>query len=84
LSKVNLIHGKTQVKSDFMQSRDAKTAMKQRVPVSVSIGVPGRGIKRIGNRMGSEDLCSRETDRAGMFHGEQELGGEAKTKNITG
>jgi hypothetical protein len=33
--------------------------------------------------MGSEDLCSRETDRK-LFHGEQELGEEAKTRNITG
>jgi hypothetical protein len=79
LLKVNPIHVKTRVKSNSIQSRDAKTAIETKVVnenqtaietkvvnetryeyrVSKRIGVS----KRIVNRMGSEDLCSRETDR---------------------
>jgi hypothetical protein len=60
LLKVNPIHDKTCVKSDFMQSRDAKTAIRHQKP-DTSIGYcKGYGYQKDRNRMGSEDLVERQ------------------------
>jgi hypothetical protein len=83
-----------------MQSRDAKTAIETKVVnenqtsietkvvnetryeywVSKRIGVS----KRIVNRMGSEDLFSRETDRTVPANRSLKEMEGSKTKNITG
>jgi hypothetical protein len=45
-----------------LQCRDE--SRQQKNPIRVPGIQEDRGIKRIVNRMGSEDLCSRETDKA--------------------
>jgi hypothetical protein len=81
LLKVNPIHGKTRVRIDFMQSRDAKTCSNAN-PIRVS-GI-GMGIKRIVNRMGSEDLVVEIREKGCSRANRSLVSGVSKTKNITG